>query len=106
MADAMTPVAASDRIDTIDILRGVALFGIITANMRGFVAPHAVYGNPFMMWPSGVNFVAQMIEFMFFQGKFITLFSILFGLGFAVQITRATDRGRSIAFYPRRLAVL
>jgi uncharacterized protein len=106
MADRFAPVQARDRIDAIDILRGVALFGIITANMRGFVAPRGVYFNPDVLWPSGANYVAQIIEFLFVQGKFITLFSILFGLGFAVQITRARDRGRSIAFYPRRVAIL
>jgi uncharacterized protein len=105
---AMEPVSASERIDVIDILRGLALFGILAANMRGFNAPDNVYGGYGInrLFPANFEWVAQAFELTVFQGKFITLFSFLFGLGFAVQMTRAQERGRSVSFYPRRLAIL
>src|SRR5690242_7662219 len=89
----MEPVSASERIDVIDILRGMALFGILTANMRGFTAPDQVYGGYGInrLFPANYEWISQAIENTVFQGKFITLFSFLFGLGFAVQMTRAQE---------------
>src|SRR5208282_1896248 len=51
--------------------------------------------------------LAQAFIDLFFQGKFISIFSFLFGLGFAIQLTRAEARGvRFLGFYPRRLLAL
>ena len=101
------PVSASERILYIDILRGMALFGILAANMRGFSAPAAVYGNIKLLFHDRVDMLAQGFIDIFIQGKFVTLFSFLFGLGFAVQLTRAEARGaKFMSFYPRRLAAL
>lgn len=102
----MAPVAANERIDLIDILRGMALFGILAANMRGFGAPAQVYGNINRLFTSNADWIAQAFVNSVFQGKFVTLFSFLFGLGFAVQMTRAQERGKSVSFYPRRLFFL
>jgi uncharacterized protein len=101
-----SPVAPQERLDVIDILRGMALFGIITANMRGFDAPAEVYFNITRLFPAHADRVAQNVVNVVFQGKFITLFSFLFGLGFAAQMSRAAQRGTSVSFYPRRLTVL
>jgi len=103
---AMVPVAAGERIDVIDILRGLTLFGILTANMRGFNAPSQVYFNIGRMYAGTADSIAQGLIDFFIQGKCVTLFAFLFGLGFAVQMDRAAERGKSISFYPRRLAIL
>ena len=103
---AMTPVAASERIGVIDILRGLALFGILAANMRAFNAPFEVYGNIAKLFPGMADQVAQGMIDALISGKAMTLFSFLFGLGFAVQMSRAEERGRSVSFYPRRLWIL
>ena len=100
------PVSGTERIDAIDILRGLALFGILTANMRGFFAPEPAYFVPGLWFKGTADTVAQGFVNYLVQGKFITLFAFLFGLGFAVQVTRAQERGRSIAFYARRLGLL
>jgi uncharacterized protein len=101
------PIAASERILYIDILRGMALFGILAANMRGFNAPPDVYGNIKVLFHGTADMIAQGFIDIFIQGKFVTLFSFLFGLGFAVQMTRAEARGaKFMSFYPRRLAAL
>jgi hypothetical protein len=47
----MAPVTAAERIGAIDILRGLALFGILAANMRAFNAPFEVYDNIAKLFP-------------------------------------------------------
>ncbi len=104
---AMAPVQGGERIAFIDVLRGMALFGILTANMRGHNAPAAVYGSNALLFPDFANRLTQALLDVFVSGKFITLFACLFGLGFAVQMSRAEARGVSAtSFYPRRLLVL
>jgi len=101
------PVAQSDRIQVIDILRGFALLGILLVNMELFSHPvqHVFFGpkewtgqaDQLAVW--GIRFLAE--------GKFYSLFSFLFGLGFALQIQRAEARGtRFVPFYLRRLFIL
>lgn len=103
----MTPVAPGERIELLDVLRGTALFGILAANMRGFAAPGEIYASPERLFPGFADRFAQGLLDVFVSGKFVTLFSFLFGLGFAVQMTRAESRGvRPGSFYPRRLLVL
>src|SRR5277367_5419765 len=101
------PVSLSERILFIDILRGMALFGILAANMRAFVAPLDAYGDIGVLFHSRADVLAQAFIDLFFQGKFISIFSFLFGLGFAIQLSRAETRGvRFLSFYPRRLLAL
>ena len=103
----MSPVSPGERIDVLDALRGAALFGIIAANMRGFSGPLAAYFNHTLMWTDTTNRLAQAFVDFFIQGKFITLFAFMFGIGFAIQMERADRRGTaSRIFYVRRLAVL
>src|SRR5688500_6611286 len=103
----MTPVSHRERIALLDVLRGAALFGIITANMRGFAGPLAGYLDHTLMWTDPVNCTAQALVDLFISGKFITLFAFMFGIGFAIQMDRAAARGMpSRRFYVRRLAVL
>ena len=102
-----TPVSFSERILFIDVLRGTALFGILAANMRAFFAPIDVYGNIGVLFNSRADLIAQGVIQALIQVKFITLFSFLFGLGFAIQMSRAEARGaRFMGFYPRRLLAL
>jgi uncharacterized protein len=104
---AMRPVAPPERIELLDVLRGAALFGIIAANMRGFNGPLAGYMDHTLMWTDPVSRVAQGLVDFFISGKFITLFSFMFGIGFAVQMERADARGiHASTFYVRRLVVL
>jgi len=101
------PVGSSERILFIDVLRGMALFGILAANMRAFVAPLDCYDHIGVLFHGRADVVGQWIIDAFVQGKFITIFSFLFGMGFAIQMTRAEARGvRFLSFYPRRLFAL
>ena len=106
-AQRVGPVNLSERILFIDILRGMALFGILAANMRGFFAPLDAYGNIGVLFHSRADILAQAFIDAFIQGKFISIFSFLFGMGFAIQLSRAEARGaRFMGFYPRRLLAL
>jgi uncharacterized protein len=101
------PIPSAERILDLDILRGMALFGILAANMRGFSAPMEVYFDVGKWFHSKPDLYAQMFIDTFVQRKFVTLFSFMFGMGFAVQMMRSDAKGvRFLSFYPRRLAAL
>jgi uncharacterized protein len=94
------PVAPAARIIEVDIVRGFALFGVLLVNMYGF-------GADSIAWNSPTDKLAFAITRVFFESKSWTLFSLLFGFGFAVQMQRAQARNSSILpTYLRRLIVL
>jgi len=102
----VSPVSSRERIDVVDVLRGLALFGILAANMWAFNAPGQVYGEIEFLFHNTADLAAQAFIDFFISGKCISLFSFLFGIGFAIQMTRAEERGSSVSFYPRRLFIL
>lgn len=82
------------------MVRGFALFGVLLLNMYGF-------GADSIAWNAPIDQLAFKITHIFFDSKSWTLFSILFGFGFAVQIQRAGARDLPIVpTYIRRLAAL
>jgi uncharacterized protein len=94
------PVAPAARIVEVDMVRGFALFGVLLVNMYGF-------GADSLAWDSPIDKLAFAITRVFFESKSWTLFSLLFGFGFAVQLQRAHARGfRILPIYLRRLVVL
>lgn len=103
----MEPTAARERIGEIDALRGAALFGILAANMRGFNSPAEAYFEPHLLWPAPADRFTQALIDALVTGKFITLFAVLFGLGFAIQLDRADARRQGFAAtYFRRMTGL
>lgn len=93
------PVSQADRIQALDVLRGVAIFGILIANMLVpsgyyFLEPAARAALP---TASGDGVVLYLIHLLV-EGKFYSIFSLLFGVGFAVQWRRAEAKG--MAFPP------
>src|SRR2546423_7562809 len=93
MPDAqISPAAESERIEILDVLRGLAVGGILIGNMQWFSG----YG---MMPPSIeaqaplVDHITHFLVHFFVEGKFYSIFSFLFGFGFAIQIARAEKRG-------------
>ena len=94
------PVAPASRIVEVDIVRGFALFGVLLVNMYGF-------GADSITWNSPTDKLAFAITRVFFESKSWTLFSLLFGFSFALQLQRAQVRNSSILpTYLRRLFVL
>lgn len=102
----LEPIAKVERIEALDILRGFALFGVFAVNIMGFAAPTWVPGYVQPAW-EGLDAAAAFFVDTFLSLKFFTLFSFLFGAGFAVQMGRAETSGRDFgSFYPRRLLAL
>lgn len=103
------PIAAHERLTLVDVLRGFALFGVFASNLtiwlsgRVFLPPDRI--EPMMAKP--VNNIAGYLFSFLIVGKFITIFSFLFGLGFAIQMIRAEERGASMApVYARRIGAM
>ena len=88
------PVAETARIDAIDVLRGFALLGILVMNVQSFAMPQAAYFNP-TAWGDleGANLWVWLAGRMFFDQKFMALFSMLFGAGIVLMAGRAEARG-------------
>ena len=109
VAGSLAPVAEQERIVTLDILRGIALLGVVIANVWLWFSgiafrPHAYRDELLKVSLDSAVFMAIAI---LVSGKAISTFSFLFGHGFAVQMLRAEARGRSVVpTYLRRLAVL
>ena len=90
------PVAPSQRIVAIDLLRGFALLGILIMNIQGFAMPAAAYFNPTAYGDlAGANRWAWVFSHIFADQKFMTIFSLLFGVGIILLTTRLEERGQS-----------
>ncbi|MNM62633.1 hypothetical protein D3C81_739710 [compost metagenome] len=100
---AFQPVTPNERIATLDILRGLALLGILLMNIEAFVGPLDMSFTGIDAHWQGLDRWADGFVYIFVQGKFFTLFSLLFGVGFAVMAQRAEAAGRDFTrFYLRR----
>ncbi len=101
------PIAAIERLQVVDILRGVAIFGILLVNMAGFSTPLYLELARMQLWSNPIDQGVMGLIALFAQAKFYTLFSFLFGFGFSILLLRAEGRGvRFGPLYVRRLLVL
>lgn len=102
------PVAAKERIQSIDVLRGVALLGILVMNIAGFALPFVAYGDPH--WAGAAtdaDFTTWLVSHLFFDMKMMAIFSMLFGAGIIIFTERAERRtGSALGVYHRRMAWL
>lgn len=104
---ALNPIAEHDRILTLDILRAVALFGVFLMNVQFFTRPLEAVGLGLESGLHGLDYALAWFEDVFMLGKFWTIFSLLFGMGFAVMAERAKQNGRGfLTPYLRRTAAL
>lgn len=106
MKNLTSPLPASERIILLDILRGFAIFGILMVNMKIFIHPVSVMMlKPSLDQPLFLLIPDLLIRFLF-EGKFYTLFSLLFGYGFWIFLNKKAVTGSIIPVYRRRLTVL
>ena len=102
----LNPLVFTDRIAVMDVLRGFALIGILMMNIEWFNRPIVFLGQ-FDRSLLGADYMAGWFVKVFVEGKFYKLFSLLFGMGFAVMLTRAQDKGLPfVAMFSRRMAAL
>ena len=89
----LTPVSYQEREIFMDVLRGFAILGIFIANLNGFSWYSEAAGNkgPFLV--PGLDHKMNFLHHMFIEGKFYSIFSLLFGWGIALQFKRAADKG-------------
>lgn len=102
------PTQVNERIATLDIVRGFALLGIFIMNMPGFSTSFFAEADGSRLWSDPLNKYAEIGRDMLFSGKFNSMFSLLFGLGFTLQLGRmmAGDPAHANALYVRRLLAL
>jgi uncharacterized membrane protein YeiB len=103
----LAPVQANQRIEALDAIRGFALIGICLMNIEFFNRALGSQGFGMPQGLTGINWLASYFVAYFVAGKFWTIFSLLFGMGFAIMLTRAEAAGRGfIRPYVRRIAAL
>ena len=88
------PVAAGERIGSLDVLRGFAVLGILVMNVQAFSMPDPAYFNP-TVWGdlTGVNLGVWLGSHLLADLKFMAIFSMLFGAGIALMAGRMEARG-------------
>ena len=98
------PARAEERVEAVDVLRGVALLGILTMNIVLLGWPLGGYENPhFSGGVHTANTLSWAVNSLLFSGKMMSLFSMLFGAGLVLMSERTEARGASIlgVFYRR-----
>lgn len=102
----LKPIHAAERIESLDIMRGFVLCGILLMNITGFGLANA-YSNPTVSGGStGWNLYAWITTNLFFEGTMRALFSMLFGVGTFIVLERLEKKNAGIKaadIYFRRL---
>jgi uncharacterized protein len=101
------PVTPTERIETIDVLRGIALLGVAAVNVvtvfRVSIFEQFLFRRPAA---STIDHAVETILLLAADMKAFALFSLLFGAGLAIQFERLATSERRISLLVRRLAVL
>jgi len=103
----ISPVSAINRIETLDVLRGLAILGILVVNMQIFYQPLTTM----LLGPQGheslLDKIAELVIKFFFEGKFYVIFSFLFGYGFFLFINKGGDDATNpLPLFRRRIFFL
>lgn len=96
------PVSKSNRIEYLDLIRGISIFGILIANLR-WLSLYTPGGRGVFIFPE-IDHIVRLLQYIFIEGKFYSIFSLLFGWGMAIQIQRSKkDDAPTAAFIRRRM---
>ncbi|HIO52670.1 MAG TPA: hypothetical protein EYN32_03385, partial [Phycisphaerales bacterium] len=91
------PVALNERIVSLDVLRGVAVLGILLMNIVSFSMVTAAYDLPTVYNDmAGPDWWTWLVLHYIADTKFMSIFSILFGAGVCIFMDRATLKGHSV----------
>lgn len=99
---------AGERIGALDLVRGVAVLGIVIANIVSLGQPvtAGVWPGAFLVSPGPLGDWLWGVQLVLVDGKFRALFTLLFGAGLALFYLRATGRGAGFGLMARRLCWL
>jgi uncharacterized protein len=100
---------ASERILTLDVIRGIAVMGIFSVNVVGMgMIEQAYFYPPDYGFESVGDRVMWTLNSIFVDGRFRALFSILFGASLTVVVERAVASGKEgwQVHYPRMVVLL
>lgn len=102
------PVTQTERIASIDVLRGFAVLGILVMNIQAFSMIGAAYMNPTAYGDlTGVNYAVWLLSHVFADRKFMGIFSMLFGAGIVLMTSRREAAGvRTAGVHYRRMGLL
>ncbi|OIU72549.1 DUF418 domain-containing protein [Rossellomorea aquimaris] len=102
----LSPIERSERIVSLDVIRGISLLGIFIINMISFHSPF-LYMDPYSWWKTPDDAVLYPWIDVLVQASFYPLFAMLFGYGLSIQQERANQKGMPFySFGVRRLLVL
>ena len=106
MAVESAPVGERDRLDYLDILRGVAVLAIFAVNIKAMLAAFPFYSNA-SLWPGEFDMAVAALQAYVIEDKWRTIFTALFGAGLALIAERAAAKGAgSLGLLSRRLFFL
>ncbi|WP_406687428.1 DUF418 domain-containing protein [Rossellomorea vietnamensis] len=102
----LSPIEQSERIVSLDVIRGFSLLGIFIINMISFHSPF-LYFDPYTWWKTPEDTALFPWIDVLVQASFYPLFAMMFGYGLGIQQQRATMKGTSFyLFGVRRLLIL
>ena len=108
MSNKVSPVQSSERYVILDVLRGIALLGICLANypefsLYTFQEKEVVAAMP----TANIDHIWRYFHFIFIEGKFYSLFSLLFGIGFSIIIANIAQKNQGgLSIFYRRMLLL
>ena len=108
MEESLQPTPISERHSLLDALRGFALLSVLLANMTG----HSGYyflskAGMEALGTTEIDHISEWLEHFLIDGKFYSLFSMLFGIGFALQMKRSSVPGYNFTSrFRRRLVIM
>lgn len=108
MTQKINPVQSKERYIILDALRGVALLGICLANLPEFSLYTFLKSDVIVSMPTaGVDKIIRYLQYILVDGKFYTLFSLLFGIGFSIIISNALRKqANGFQIFNRRMFIL
>ena len=107
-SDLLKPTGSSERVISMDILRGAAVLGILVMNIQSFAMPSVAYNNPTAFEKfSGNDLWVWVISHVFADQKFMAIFSMLFGASIVMLSQKARKENlRSTDLQNRRFIFL
>lgn len=103
----LQPVQRAERVYLLDILRGFAILGIFIMNLWAFTFYFAyTEAEKFAVALARYDAVTTFFQHALLEGKFYSLFSMLFGIGFAIYLSKAKENNAILSLFKRRLLIL